>query len=67
MNASDQPLHGSADNFFPALARLASMQREALDRLALQEAVVASSDKGTPDQRLSSVAERLKVSPPQVE
>jgi len=64
MNASDQPLHGSADNFFAALARLASMQREALDRLALQEAVVASSDKGTPDQRLSSVAERLKVSPP---
>ena len=46
---------------FAALARLASMQREAVDRLALQEAVAASSEQDTADQRLHVVAEHLQV------
>jgi ATP-binding cassette subfamily C protein LapB len=48
---------------FAALARLASMQREAVDRLALQEAVAASSESDSAEQRLAVVAEHLQVKP----
>lgn len=46
-----------------ALVRLAALQREALDRLALQEAAVAGMTEATPQAQLATVAEHLQVKP----
>lgn len=46
---------------FAALARLASLQREAVDRLALQEAVAASDEQDPAHKRLDVVAQHLQV------
>lgn len=45
-----------------ALIRLAALQREAVDRLALQEAVTAAVDE-TPHVQLATVARHLQVQP----
>lgn len=50
-----------SDPLLIALARLASLQREALDRLALQEAVAASAPGDEPQQRLAGVARHLQL------
>lgn len=49
------------DELYAALARLASMQREAVDRLALQEAVSATNPQDTAKQRLTVLSEHLQV------
>lgn len=46
-----------------ALIRLASLQREAVDRLALQEAVTAAGAEVAPQARLATVAQHLQVKP----
>jgi len=46
-----------------ALVRLAALQREAVDRLALQEAAVAGAAESTPQGQLAIVAEHLQVRP----
>ncbi len=50
------------DTLLPALLRLAALQREAVDRLALQEAVAASSPQDTPQARLTKVVDHLHLS-----
>lgn len=50
-----------SDPLMPALLRLATLQREAIDRLALQEAVAASAPQDTPRQRLAQTARRLQL------
>lgn len=47
-----------------ALARLAVLQREAVDRLALQEAAAAGAAENTPQDQLVAVAEHLQVRAP---
>jgi ATP-binding cassette, subfamily C, bacterial LapB len=49
------------DELYAALARLASMQREAVDRLALQEAVSATNPTDPAQRRLSVLSEHLQV------
>ncbi len=49
---------------FVALARLASMRREAVDRLALQEAVAASSEQDEASYRLRVLTDHLQVKAP---
>lgn len=49
------------DELYAALARLASMQREAVDRLALQEAVSATNPEDSAQQRLTVLSEHLQV------
>jgi ATP-binding cassette subfamily C protein LapB len=49
------------ERLYVALARLASLQREAVDRLALREAVSATTENDEPEQRLSVLAEHLQV------
>jgi ATP-binding cassette subfamily C protein LapB len=49
------------DELYAALARLASMQREAVDRLALQEAVSATNPQDTAKRRLTVLSEHLQV------
>ncbi len=49
------------DELYAALARLASMQREAVDRLALQEAVSATNPEDSAQQRLTILSEHLQV------
>ena len=49
------------DTLLPALLRLAELQREAVDRLALQEAVAAAGD-GAARARLACVAQHLGIS-----
>jgi ATP-binding cassette subfamily C protein LapB len=44
-----------------ALTRLASLQREAVDRLVLQEAVTASALEDAPEQRLARVVRHLQL------
>ncbi len=46
-----------------ALVRLAALQREAVDRLALQEAATAAEAGRTPQAQLAAVARHLQVSP----
>lgn len=53
-----------SSDLFVALARLASVQREAVDRLALQEAVMASDASATPNERLSVVVAHLQIKAP---
>lgn len=50
-----------ADSLLPALVRLAALQREAVDRLALQEAVAASSPQDSPQARLTKVVDHLHL------
>jgi ATP-binding cassette subfamily C protein LapB len=52
------------DALLLALARLASMQREAVDRLALQEAVAASSEQDDASYRLRVLTNHLQVKSP---
>ena len=52
------------DALLSALLRLAQLQREAVDRLALQEAVAASAVDAAPNQRLALVAEHLQLPKP---
>lgn len=52
------------DGLFVALARLASLQRQPIDRLALQEAAAASSSSASPASRLQVVAEHLQLNQP---
>lgn len=47
-----------------ALARLAALQREAVDRLALQEAVAATGVHDAPQARLARVVEQLQLPAP---
>lgn len=47
-----------------ALARLASLQREPVDRLALKEAVAATAADAPPRLRLAAVVETLQLVPP---
>ncbi|MCK9638202.1 MAG: ATP-binding cassette domain-containing protein [Methylobacter tundripaludum] len=56
----------AATNLLPCLARLAHLQHETVDRLALQEAAEAavSSQTNKPQNRLKIVAEHLQVSAP---
>lgn len=49
------------DELYAALARLASMQREAVDRLALQEAVSATNPTDPAQRRLSVLSDHLQV------
>jgi ATP-binding cassette, subfamily C, bacterial LapB len=49
------------DELYAALARLASMQREAVDRLALQEAVSATNPQDTAKRRLTVLSEHLQI------
>jgi ATP-binding cassette subfamily C protein LapB len=49
------------ERLYAALARLASLQREAVDRLALREAVSATTEEDAPEDRLSVLAEHLQV------
>ena len=49
------------DLLLPALVRLGMLQREAVDRLALQEAVAASGAKDTPQHRLAKVSDHLQI------
>ena len=51
------------DPLFVALARLAHLQREAVDRLALQEAVLATKGDHDAVHRLAVVAQHLQVTP----
>lgn len=53
-----------SDALLSALLRLAQLQREAVDRLALQEAVSASLVDAAPEQRLARVAEHLQLPRP---
>lgn len=50
-----------SDPLLLALARLASLQREAVDRLALQEAVAASVPDDEAQQRLAAVVRHLQL------
>lgn len=52
------------DALLSALLRLAQLQRDAVDRLALQEAVAASAVDAAPEQRLALVAEHLQLPKP---
>jgi ATP-binding cassette subfamily C protein LapB len=62
---SQERLAGAlSSDLFVALARLASVQREAVDRLALQEAVMASDVRGTPNERLAVVVAHLQINAP---
>ncbi|MGZ8916295.1 MAG: hypothetical protein ACXW1Z_24705, partial [Methylobacter sp.] len=56
----------AAANLLPCLARLAQLQHETVDRLALQEAAEAalSSQANNPQNRLKIVAEHLQVRAP---
>lgn len=49
------------DELYAALSRLASMQREAVDRLALQEAVSATNPTDPAQRRLSVLSDHLQV------
>lgn len=49
------------DPLLSALLRLASLQREAIDRLALQEAVATTTPQDTPQQRLAQIARQLQL------
>jgi ATP-binding cassette subfamily C protein LapB len=51
------------DTLLPALARLASLQHEAVDRLAVQEAVVAALSADSPESQLAIVAKHLQIKP----
>lgn len=51
------------DELFVALARVANLQREAVDRLALQEAVSASAAHDSPEQRLAIAVEHMQLRP----
>lgn len=51
------------DELFVALARVANLQREAVDRLALQEAVSASAAHDSPEQRLAVAVEHMQLRP----
>lgn len=55
-----------AQNLLPCLARLAQLQHDAIDRLALQEAAEAalSTHPNNPQQQLKTVAEHLQVRAP---
>ena len=55
-----QPL----DTLLSALLRLAQLQRAAVDRLALQEAVAASAPGDAPELRLARLAEHLQLPKP---
>ncbi len=46
-----------------ALVRLTALQREAVDRLALQEAVAAAAADNSPQEALATVARHLQVKP----
>lgn len=50
-----------ADNLLPALLRLAALQREAVDRLALQEAVASTVIEDAPQTRIAKVAAHLQL------
>ncbi len=58
----------TAMNLLPCLARLAQLQHEAIDRLALQEAAEAAltTQPNTPLQQLKTVAEHLQVRAPRM-
>jgi ATP-binding cassette subfamily C protein LapB len=52
-------------NLLPCLTRLAQLQHESVDRLAIQEAAEAAiSSQQTPQRQLKTVAEHLQVRPP---
>jgi ATP-binding cassette subfamily C protein LapB len=57
MNVHDN----NAAAFLACLARLARLQHEAVDQLALREAAAAALDKNTPRARLDAVARHLHV------
>lgn len=48
----------------PVLLRLATLQREAADRIALQEAVAACSSQESPRQQLANVVRHLQIPAP---
>lgn len=50
-------------SLLPALLRLAATQREAVDRLALQEAASAAGKAVTPQDQLDTVASHIQVRP----
>ncbi len=50
--------------FLSALTRLAMLQREAVDRLALQEAIQVADSAATPKEALAVVAQQLQVRQP---
>lgn len=56
----------SVTNLLPCLARLAQLQHETVDRLALQEAAEAAihTQANNPQSQLNTVAEHLQVSTP---
>lgn len=58
------PLNQPVDPLLPALLRLAQLQRAAVDRLALQEAVSASKPGNAPQQRLALLADHLQLAKP---
>jgi ATP-binding cassette subfamily C protein LapB len=52
------------DGLLPALLRLAQIKRDSIDRLALQEAVAASTPDDSPKLRLERLAEHLQLPKP---
>lgn len=59
--SEDLNMNVEQDLLLPALVRLGMLQREAVDRLALQEAVAASATKDSPQHRLEKVANHLQI------
>lgn len=55
--------HNNIPVLFPVLARLASWQRETVDRLALQEATQSAASASSPEDALAIVADHLQVRP----
>lgn len=66
MNTSADMKSRPSANLLPCLARLAQLQQEGVDRLALQEAADAaqSTGAGQPRRQLETVAEHLQVPAP---
>ena len=66
MNTVLDLAENSTSNLLPCLARLAQLQHESVDRLAIQEAAEAamSSQRNTPQEQLKTVAEHLQVRAP---
>jgi len=56
-------MNNAPSSLFLALSRLASLQREAVDRLALQDAAAEADADSDPRRQLAAVSRRLQVKP----
>lgn len=60
-HTTDSTEKGQESQLLPLLIRLALLQHQSVDRLALQEAVKAAESKDTPEEQLAIIADHLHI------